>query len=190
MRNSLAWTSMKASGPGASRATSPSPPQRRTKSMARTPRPLVANGVQVVSEGANMPTTPDGVSCFHDARVLYGPGKAANAGGVAVSGLEQSQNALRLQWTSEEVDERLRSSHVPDSLPVRRVRRRGQLRGLREGRQRRGLPQGRRRDAGARLRLTELRSRQRVASWKNASTKIRNSGESPASKVVTSSAIN
>ena len=70
---------------------------------------LVANGVQVISEGANMPTTPEGVSCFHEARVLYGPGKAANAGGVAVSGLEQSQNALRLQWTSEEVDERLRS---------------------------------------------------------------------------------
>jgi glutamate dehydrogenase (NADP+) len=68
---------------------------------------LIANNVQVVSEGANMPTTPEGVRKLQAAGVLYGPGKAANAGGVAVSGLEQSQNALRLQWTSTEVDKRL-----------------------------------------------------------------------------------
>jgi len=68
---------------------------------------LLKNGVYVVSEGANMPTTIDGVKQFIDARILYGPGKAANAGGVATSGLEMSQNSLRLSWTREEVDERL-----------------------------------------------------------------------------------
>ena len=68
---------------------------------------LVKNGVFVVSEGANMPTVPEGVDVFLDAKVLYGPGKAANAGGVAVSGLEMSQNSLRLSWTREEVDGRL-----------------------------------------------------------------------------------
>ena len=70
---------------------------------------LVANGVRVVSEGANMPTTPDAVHVFQDAGVLFGPGKAANAGGVSVSGLEQSQNSQRLSWTREEVDTKLRS---------------------------------------------------------------------------------
>ncbi len=69
---------------------------------------LLAGGVQVVSEGANMPTRPEGVDRFIAAKVLYGPGKAANAGGVAVSGLELSQDALRLNWTREEVDTRLR----------------------------------------------------------------------------------
>ncbi len=68
---------------------------------------LVNNGVYVVSEGANMPTTPDGVIIFIEKKILYGPGKAANAGGVATSGLEMSQNSLRLSWTREEVDQRL-----------------------------------------------------------------------------------
>jgi glutamate dehydrogenase (NADP+) len=68
---------------------------------------LVKNGVYVVSEGANMPTTPDGVKIFLDKKILYGPGKAANAGGVSTSGLEMSQNSLRLSWTREEVDQRL-----------------------------------------------------------------------------------
>ena len=68
---------------------------------------LLKNGVYVVSEGANMPTTPDGVKQFIDKGILYGPGKAANAGGVATSGLEMSQNSLRLSWTREEVDQRL-----------------------------------------------------------------------------------
>jgi glutamate dehydrogenase (NADP+) len=68
---------------------------------------LVRNGVYVVSEGANMPTTPDGVNIFIDAKILYGPGKAANAGGVATSGLEMTQNSMRLPWTREEVDNRL-----------------------------------------------------------------------------------
>jgi glutamate dehydrogenase (NADP+) len=69
---------------------------------------LLNNGLQAVSEGANMPTTLDGVHKFLDAKILYGPGKAANAGGVAVSGLEQSQNALRMSWTRWEVDEKLK----------------------------------------------------------------------------------
>ncbi|GAB4296370.1 MAG: NADP-specific glutamate dehydrogenase [Ignavibacteriaceae bacterium] len=69
---------------------------------------LLNNGVYVISEGANMPTTPDGVNLFLDNKVLYGPGKAANAGGVAVSGLEMSQNSMRLPWSREEVDNRLR----------------------------------------------------------------------------------
>ena len=68
---------------------------------------LVNNGVMCVSEGANMPTTPDGVDVFIEKRILYGPGKAANAGGVATSGLEMSQNSMRLSWTREEVDQRL-----------------------------------------------------------------------------------
>jgi glutamate dehydrogenase (NADP+) len=69
---------------------------------------LVKNGVYVVSEGANMPTTIDGVKVFLDAKILYGPGKAANAGGVSTSGLEMSQNSMRLPWPREEVDSRLR----------------------------------------------------------------------------------
>lgn len=68
---------------------------------------LVAGGCQCVSEAANMPTTPDGVHRFVAARLLYGPGKAANAGGVATSGLEMSQNAAHTHWTREEVDARL-----------------------------------------------------------------------------------
>jgi len=71
-------------------------------------RNLVKNGVYVISEGANMPTTIDGVEAFLDAKVLYGPGKAANAGGVATSGLEMAQNSMRLPWTRQEVDDRLR----------------------------------------------------------------------------------
>ena len=68
---------------------------------------LLKNGVYVVSEGANMPTTIEGVHRFLQAGILYGPGKAANAGGVATSGLEMAQNALRISWTREEVDARL-----------------------------------------------------------------------------------
>lgn len=68
---------------------------------------LIKNGVRVVSEGANMPTTPEGVDQFLDSHLLYGPGKAANAGGVSVSGLEMTQNSQRLSWTRDEVDKRL-----------------------------------------------------------------------------------
>ena len=69
---------------------------------------LLSNGCTVVVEGANMPCTLDGAHQFLEAKILYGPSKAANAGGVAVSGLEQSQNALRISWSREEVDARLR----------------------------------------------------------------------------------
>jgi len=69
---------------------------------------LLKNGVFVVSEGANMPTTTEGVARFLDAKILYGPGKAANAGGVATSGLEMAQNSMRMSWGRQEVDGRLR----------------------------------------------------------------------------------
>jgi len=68
---------------------------------------LIKNGCICVSEGANMPSTPDAIEVYINNKILYGPGKAANAGGVATSGLEMSQNSLRLSWTREEVDERL-----------------------------------------------------------------------------------
>jgi len=70
-------------------------------------RKLVANGCIAVSEGANMPSTPEAITVFHEHKILFAPGKAANAGGVAVSGLEMSQNSLRLSWTREGVDSRL-----------------------------------------------------------------------------------
>jgi glutamate dehydrogenase (NADP+) len=68
---------------------------------------LLRNGVYAVSEGANMPTTIEGVHRFLEAKILFGPGKAANAGGVATSGLEMAQNSMRISWTREEVDNRL-----------------------------------------------------------------------------------
>lgn len=70
---------------------------------------LLANGCICVAEGANMPSTPEAVTAFQKAKILYGPGKAANAGGVAVSGLEMSQNSMRLSWTREEVDQKLQN---------------------------------------------------------------------------------
>ena len=70
---------------------------------------LVANGVKAVAEGANMPCTPEAVKCFHDSGILFGPAKAANAGGVATSALEMSQNSIRYSWTFDEVDEKLKS---------------------------------------------------------------------------------
>lgn len=72
-------------------------------------RTLLANGCIAVSEGANMPSTPEAVAAFIDAKILYAPGKAANAGGVSVSGLEMTQNAQKMSWSSEEVDSRLKS---------------------------------------------------------------------------------
>ena len=71
-------------------------------------RTLLANGVIAVSEGANMPSTPEAVHAFLEAGILYAPGKAANAGGVSVSGLEMAQNSQKLTWTAEEVDQRLK----------------------------------------------------------------------------------
>ncbi len=81
---------------------------------AKDAQNLVNNGVQVISEGANMPTVPDGVDIFLDNRLLYAPGKAANAGGVATSGLEMCQNSMRLSWTREEVEARLK--HIMQSI--------------------------------------------------------------------------
>lgn len=74
---------------------------------AKDAQNLINNGVLLVCEGANMPTEPDGVDLFLQEKLLYGPGKAANAGGVSVSGLEMTQNSMRLNWTREEVDNRL-----------------------------------------------------------------------------------
>ena len=115
---------------------------------------LLKNGVYVVSEGANMPTTLDGVKVFLDAGILYGPGKAANAGGVATSGLEMSQNSMRLRLDArggrpaapdhhEEHSQGLRGNRGP----VRHARQ------LRQRRQHRGLPEGRRLDDGPGPRL-------------------------------------
>ena len=70
---------------------------------------LVSNGCFAVSEGANMPSTPEAIKIFQDAKILYAPGKASNAGGVSVSGLEMTQNAQKLSWTSEEVDAKLKN---------------------------------------------------------------------------------
>ena len=73
---------------------------------------LVKNGCYCVGEGANMPTVPDGVKVFQEARILFAPGKAANAGGVSTSGLEMSQNSIRSAWTREEVDQKLRQIKI------------------------------------------------------------------------------
>ncbi|TDJ69199.1 MAG: NADP-specific glutamate dehydrogenase [Proteobacteria bacterium] len=72
-------------------------------------RILVNNGCRAVAEGANMPTTVEAIGVLHEAKILYGPGKASNAGGVAVSGLEMTQNSIRLAWSAEELEERLRN---------------------------------------------------------------------------------
>ncbi|MCK5776240.1 MAG: glutamate dehydrogenase, partial [Bacteroidales bacterium] len=73
---------------------------------------LVNNGCYCVAEGANMPSTIDAVNVYIENKILYGPGKAANAGGVAVSGLEMSQNSMRYSWTREEVDAKLHAIMV------------------------------------------------------------------------------
>ncbi len=70
-------------------------------------RTLLSNGCYVVSEGANMPTTLEAMHLFEEAGILFGPSKAANAGGVAISGIEMTQNSMRLQWTREEVEDKL-----------------------------------------------------------------------------------
>ncbi len=76
---------------------------------AKDAQHLMNNGVSLISEGANMPSTPNAIEIFQDKKILYAPGKAANAGGVAVSGLEMAQNSMRLAWTREEVDSRLKT---------------------------------------------------------------------------------
>ena len=69
---------------------------------------LISNGCICISEGANMPSTPEAIAAFHKAKLLFAPGKASNAGGVATSGLEMTQNSLRYNWTREEVDQKLK----------------------------------------------------------------------------------
>ncbi|HBK31787.1 MAG TPA: glutamate dehydrogenase, partial [Porphyromonadaceae bacterium] len=71
-------------------------------------RRLMQNGIIAVSEGANMPSTPEAIEIFQQHKILYAPGKAANAGGVSVSGLEMTQNSERYSWTAEQVDEKLK----------------------------------------------------------------------------------
>ena len=90
------------------KATCAFPSATQNEINAKDAQNLVNNGVVLVSEGANMPTEPDGVDIFLQEKLLYGPGKAANAGGVSVSGLEMTQNSMRLGWTREEVDNRLK----------------------------------------------------------------------------------
>jgi glutamate dehydrogenase (NADP+) len=75
---------------------------------------LVANGVMCVAEGANMPCTPEAIETFQESKILYAPGKAVNAGGVATSGLEMAQNSMKLNWPSSEVDNRLH--HIMQSI--------------------------------------------------------------------------
>jgi glutamate dehydrogenase (NADP+) len=89
------------------RADAAFPSATQNEINARDASNLIKNGVAVVAEGANMPTTLEGVKVFLDAGILYGPAKAANAGGVATSGLEMCQNSMRLAWTRQEVDDRL-----------------------------------------------------------------------------------
>ncbi len=72
-------------------------------------RNLINSGIHMICEGADMPSTPEAVKIFMDKKLLYAPGKAANAGGVAVSGLEMAQNRMLLNWSAEEVDQRLRA---------------------------------------------------------------------------------
>jgi len=76
---------------------------------AMAAKTLIKNGVICVGEGANMPTTPDAITIFQENKILFSPGKASNAGGVSVSGLEMSQNSMRYSWTSKEVDDKLKS---------------------------------------------------------------------------------
>ena len=94
--------------PWACRARSRCPARPKTRSAGREAQTLVNNGCICVGEGANMPSTPEAVEVFLGNKILFGPGKAANAGGVSVSGLEMTQNSMRLQWTNDEVDKRLR----------------------------------------------------------------------------------
>jgi hypothetical protein len=94
---------------------------------------LIKNGCKLVAEGANMPSTPEAVEQFVKAKLMYGPGKAANAGGVATSGLEMSQNSIRLSWTRDEVDQKLHGIMCA-------IQPQGQLR---HGRKHRRLPEGR-----------------------------------------------
>ena len=93
--------------PGNEKADIALPSATQKEIIEEAAQALVANGVIAVSDGANMPSTPGAIRVFQEAKILYSPGKASNAGGVSVSGLEMSQNSERLSWTSQEVDQRL-----------------------------------------------------------------------------------
>ena len=99
--NIRARPSTPASGPGAVECDVALPCATQNELLGDDARTLVANGCIAVSEGANMPTDLEGVHVFSDAKLLYAPGKASNAGGVAVSGLEMSQNSARISWKEE-----------------------------------------------------------------------------------------
>ncbi len=117
---------------------------------------LIGNGCIGVCEGANMPVEQQGIEKFVEARVLFAPSKAANAGGVAISGLEMTQNAVGMRWERAEVESRLRE--IMQSISLRRARLRGgRLRRLRARRQCRRVRQGRERDGQLRRRLTGRR---------------------------------
>ena len=92
---------------GPSPATWPCPVPPRMRSTLRRPRRIVRGGAMALAEGANMPSTPAAIEVLREGGVLFAPAKAANAGGVAVSGLEMCQNSMRLAWTFDEVDQRL-----------------------------------------------------------------------------------
>ena len=141
----------------------------RTRSTRRTRANLVNNGVRFVSEGANMPTLPDGVQAFYDGGVIYGPGKAANAGGVAVSGLEMSQNSMRVTWDREVVDERLRTIMKRIHQQCRETAEEyGEAQQPLPRREHRRLHAGGRRDARAGRDLTRRSSPARLLRWSHA----------------------
>ena len=108
-------------GPGCIKCDIAMPNATQNEINADEAKTLVKNGCICVAEGANMPSTIEAVEVFLKARILYGPGKAANAGGVATSGLEMTQNSMRLPWSREEVDERLAHYHEEYSRHVRKV---------------------------------------------------------------------
>ena len=114
---------------------------------------LDANGVYAVAEGANMPSTPDAIEVYFDNKMLYGPAKAANAGGVATSGLEMSQNSIRYSWTFEEVDEKLHNIMVSIFKSCDEAAKEYGMPGNYGRREHRGLPEGCRGYEGSGLRL-------------------------------------
>ncbi len=98
---------MKENGHGKSKLILHCPAPPRMNLTGRMPESLISNGVMLVAEVSNMGCTPDAVEEFHRNKILFAPGKAVNAGGVATSGLEMTQNSMKLRWNSQEVDNRL-----------------------------------------------------------------------------------
>ena len=148
---------------------------------------LIANGCIAVAEGANMPTDLDGVHVFKGAKILFAPGKAANAGGVAVSGLEMSQNSARISWKEEELQQLLNDimDGIHNSCVEYGGTRGSELHRLCPGRQHRRLQEGGRRDAGLRGGLTgaaspaRQRERDDAELTANVDCKVRGGSASP-----------